>query len=189
MGRPPLHDEGKLKRDLVECLWEQGYDTPISAVVESTGAKAASLYARFGSKKGMLLAALDAYAEDHLADLRRLLTSVPPGPQRIRAVLESAVKCFDDPMRRGCFLVNSILEADIRDGEFAACLQKHMTDIRMELSWALAETPGLAENFSIEAAAQFLQVQIWGLKVMARLNPRRDLGEQLIEQTMHALFG
>ena len=56
MGRPPLHDEEKLKRDLVECLWEQGYDTPISAVVESTGAKAASLYARFGSKKGMLLA-------------------------------------------------------------------------------------------------------------------------------------
>lgn len=189
MGRPPLHDEEKLKRDMVECLWAQGYDTPISAVVESTGAKAASLYSRFGSKKGMLLAALDAYAEDHLADLRRLLAGLPPGPQRIRAVLESAVMCFDDPMRRGCFLVNSILEADIRDNEFAACLQKHMADIRMELSWALAETPGLAENFSIEAAAQFLQVQIWGLKVMARLNPRRDLGEQLIDQTMHALFG
>lgn len=189
MGRPPLHDEEKLKRDMVECLWEQGYDTPISAVVESTGAKAASLYARFGSKRGMLLAALDAYAEDHLADLRRLLTGLPPGPERIRAVLESAVECFDDPLRRGCFLVNSILEADIRDNEFAVCLQKHMADIRTELSWALAETPGLREKFSIEAAAQFLQVQIWGLKVMARLNPRRDLGEQLIEQTMHALFG
>lgn len=56
MGRPPLHDDAKLKQDMVDCLWQLGYDAPISAVVQSTGAKAASLYARFGSKKGMLLA-------------------------------------------------------------------------------------------------------------------------------------
>lgn len=83
MGRPPLHDDAKLKQDMVDCLWQLGYDAPISAVVQSTGAKAASLYARFGSKKGMLLAALDVYAEDHLADLHRLLNSMPPGPERI----------------------------------------------------------------------------------------------------------
>ena len=101
MGRPPLHDDARLKQDMVNCLWQLGFDAPISAVVESTGAKAASLYARFGSKKGMLLAALDAYAEEHLADLQRLLHGMPPGQARIRAVLEKAIECFDDPLHRG----------------------------------------------------------------------------------------
>ena len=70
MGRPPLHDDAKLKQDMVDCLWQLGYDAPISAVVQSTGAKAASLYARFGSKKGMLLAALDVYAYEMVRKAR-----------------------------------------------------------------------------------------------------------------------
>ncbi len=189
MGRPPLHDDAKLKQDMVDCLWQFGYDAPISAVVQSTGAKAASLYARFGSKKGMLLAALDVYAEDHLADLHSLLNSMPPGSERIRAVLEKALDCFDDPLHRGCFLVNGVLEANAGEPEFAERLQKHMADIRTEFSWALAETPGLSGFFSIEGAAWFLQAQIWGLKIMARLNPQRELGQRLVEQAMYALFG
>ena len=189
MGRPPLHDDARLKQDMVNCLWQLGFDAPISAVVESTGAKAASLYARFGSKKGMLLAALDAYAEEHLADLQRLLHGMPPGQARIRVVLEKAIECFDDPLHRGCFLVNGVLEANAGEPEFAERLRKHMGDIRTELSWALAETPGLSRVFSIEGAAWFLQAQIWGLKVMARLNPRRELGQRLVEQAMFALFG
>ena len=189
MGRPPLHDDAKLKQDMVDCLWQLGYDAPISAVVQSTGAKAASLYARFGSKKGMLLAALDVYAEDHLADLHRLLNSMPPGPERIRAVLEKAIDCFDDPLHRGCFVVYGGLEANAGEAEFAERLQKHMADIRTEFSWALAETPGLSGFFSIEGAAWFLQAQIWGLKIMARLNPQRELGQRLVEQAMYALFG
>ena len=64
-----------------------------------------------------------------------------------------------------------------------------MADIRTEFSWALAETPGLSGFFSIEGAAWFLQAQIWGLKIMARLNPQRELGQRLVEQAMYALFG
>lgn len=189
MGRPPAHDTAKLTRDLVQCFWERGCDAPVSAVLESTGAKAASLYARFGSKKGMLLAALDAYAREHLDDLRKLLASLPPEPMRIRAVLDSAVKCFDDPLHRGCLLVNGVLEAGPQHPDVTERLQKHMRDIRAEFSWALSETPGLSGFFTVESAAQYLQAQVWALKIMARLNPRHDLGQQLVEQAMYALFG
>ena len=33
MGRPPLHDDAKLKQDMVDCLWQFGYDAPISAAI------------------------------------------------------------------------------------------------------------------------------------------------------------
>ena len=63
MGRPPSYDHTMLLREIIDCLWERGYAaTPISVIVQETGVNAASLYARFGSKKGIMLAALDLYA-------------------------------------------------------------------------------------------------------------------------------
>ena len=52
MGRPPSYDHTMLLREIIDCLWERGYAaTPISVIVQETGVNAASLYARFGSKR------------------------------------------------------------------------------------------------------------------------------------------
>ena len=64
MGRPLSYDHTILLREIIDCLWERGYAaTPISVIVQETGVNAASLYARFGIKKCIMLASMDMYSK------------------------------------------------------------------------------------------------------------------------------
>ncbi len=189
MGRPPAYDHGALLRELIDCLWERGYAaTPISVLVERTGVNAASLYARFGSKKGIMLAALELYGQETLEGLERLLASTRPGAAQVRAVLEHATESFDDPRARGCFLVNSVTNVSADTPDFGDAVAAYMREIRDRLRDALREAPGLRPGLTPEEGAVFVQNQVWGLKVMARMRPERSMGEIVIRQTLHALF-
>ncbi len=189
MGRPPAYDADALLDALIECLWERGYAaTPVSALVEKTGVNAASLYARFGSKNGIMLAALDTYAKATLDGLRRILDSTPPGAGQVRAVLEHAMESFADPRARGCFLVNTIMNVSTETPDFASAVAGYMETIREMLEDALAGAPGLRPGITPKDAALFVQVQIWGIKLMVRLRADPGMGGSLVRRTLEALF-
>ena len=80
MGRPPSYDHTMLLREIIDCLWERGYAaTPISVIVQETGVNAASLYARFGSKKGSCLRRWTWYAKETIDALEALLAADAAG--------------------------------------------------------------------------------------------------------------
>ena len=189
MGRPPAYDEKALIDAIIECLWEKGYAaTPVSSLVEETGVNAASLYARFGSKKGIMLAALNAYAERTIEEISAVLKSLPPGEAQIRAVLRHALHSFADPRARGCFLVNSITNVSQDTPDFTEALARYMGAIRGLLEVELAKAPGLRPGLSPTEAALLVQVQIWGIKLMSRMHLDADMGEAVVRQTLQNLF-
>lgn len=189
MGRPPSYDHTVLLREIIDCLWERGYAaTPVSVIVQETGVNAASLYARFGSKKGIMLAALDLYAKETIDALETLLASTPPGAGQVRAILEHAVQSFEDPRARGCFLVNSVTNVSADTPDFAIAVEGYMEQIRGRIRDALKKAPGLRPEVTPEEAALYVQVQVWGLKVMARMRPDKALAETIVRQTLTALF-
>lgn len=189
MGRPPAYDEDALLDALIECLWERGYAaTPVSTLVEKTGVNAASLYARYGSKSGIMMAALDAYAGATIKGLRRILDATPPGARQVRSVLEHAMESFTDPRARGCFLVNTIMNVSTDTPDFSLAVAAHMETIRGMLEEALTEAPGLRPGLAPGEASVFVQTQIWGIKLMVRLRADPAMGEALIRQTLAALF-
>lgn len=189
MGRPRGYKEKDLLHGIINCLWVQGYAaTPISEIVERTGVNAASLYGKYGSKKGIMLAALELYAQETIADLEKLLGSVPAGPLQIKAVLEHAVAAFEDPEARGCFLVNSLASFTEDAPEFTDAVVGYMAAIRERLTRALAGAPGLRSSLTPAQAALFVQTQVWGLKIMARTRPTPEMGQIVIRQTLVALF-
>lgn len=190
MGRPPAYQKEKLLEEIVACLWKQGYaSTPISTLIQNTGVNAASLYALFGSKKGMMLAALEAYAQETSQELTMLLAREKPGRRQIQALLEHILEAsLADPQARGCFLVNSILEANPEAPDIAGKIAEYMEGLRAILAAQLALAPDLQPGLSAGEAALFLQTQIWGLKLMARMGPSRELGQSVIRQTIRTLF-
>lgn len=189
MGRPPAYDHDVLLNEIIECLWERGYAaTPVSALVQETGVNAPSLYARFGSKKGIMLAALDAYGQKTVEGVETLLASVPPGAAQVRAILDHALESFDDPRRRGCFLVNSIMSISEDMPEFTEAVEGYMARIRGLLRDGLAAAPGLRPGVTPEEAALFVQMQVWAIKLMARMHPSREMGEAVIRRTLVSLF-
>ena len=135
MGRPPSYDHTMLLREIIDCLWERGYAaTPISVIVQETGVNAASLYARFGSKKGTVT---------------NISTDTP---------------------------------------DFAMAVADYMEQIRGRIKDALKRAPGLRPEVTPEDAALYVQVQVWGLKVMARMRPDKAAGKVVVRQTLTALF-
>ena len=189
MGRPPSYNHTALLREIIDCLWERGYAaTPISAIVQETGVNAASLYARFGSKKGIMLAALDLYAKETIDALETLLASTPPGAGQVRAILQHAMLSFEDSRARGCFLVNSVTNVSTDTPDFAIAVEGYMEQIRGRIRDALRNAPGLRPEVTPEEAALYVQVQVWGLKVMARMRPDKTLAEAAVRQTLTALF-
>lgn len=189
MGRPPSYDQDVLLQEIIECLWERGYAaTPVSTLVQETGVNAPSLYARFGSKKGIMLAALDAYGQKTVEGIETLLASVPPGAAQVRAVLDHALESFDDPRRRGCFLVNSIMSISEDMPEFTEAVEGYMERIRGHLRDGLAAAPGLRPGVTPEEAALFVQMQVWAIKLMARMHPSREMGEAVVRRTLASLF-
>ena len=189
MGRPPSYDHTMLLREIIDCLWERGYAaTPISVIVQETGVNAASLYARFGSKKGIMLAALDLYAKETIDALEALLAATQPGAGQVRAILEHAMGSFEDPRARGCFLVNTVTNISTDTPDFAMAVADYMGQIRGSIKDALKHAPGLRPEVTPEDAALYVQVQVWGLKVMARMRPDKAAGKVVVRQTLTALF-
>ena len=181
MGRPSSYDHTMLLREIIDCLWERGYAaTPISVIVQETGVNAASLYARFGSKKGIMLAALDLYAKETI--------DAQPGAGQVRAILEHAMGSFEDPRARGCFLVNTVTNISTDTPDFAMAVADYMEQIRGRIKDALKRAPGLRPEVTPEDAALYVQVQVWGLKVMARMRPDKAAGKVVVRQTLTALF-
>src|ERR1700730_2070011 len=63
MGRPRAFDAEKALDEAMEVFWRHGYDgATIAQLTDAMGINPASLYAAFGSKEGLLKAALARYA-------------------------------------------------------------------------------------------------------------------------------
>ncbi|MBV8454007.1 MAG: TetR/AcrR family transcriptional regulator [Deltaproteobacteria bacterium] len=106
----------KFDRDAVlgramKLFWRRGYEaTSLDDLVEAMGINRASLYATFGSKQKLFLAAFERYLCEIGAPIMAPLND--PDPRRgIRLMLEAILsRCVDLRYPRGCFQTNTALE-------------------------------------------------------------------------------
>jgi TetR/AcrR family transcriptional repressor of nem operon len=104
-------DRNEVLERAMRLFWQRGYEgTSIDDLVTATGINRGSLYATFGSKCGLFLAALERYV---------LLFGVPlmpspedPDPRRaIERMFDAIITRTSDPQwPRGCFMTNTALE-------------------------------------------------------------------------------
>src|SRR5579863_2709304 len=64
LGRPREFDTGKALDEAMEVFWRHGYEgATIAELTSAMGINPPSLYSAFGSKEGLLKAALDRYSQ------------------------------------------------------------------------------------------------------------------------------
>lgn len=172
MARPASFDREQVLERATQAFWEHGYcGTSISQLVEATRLNPGSLYAAFDSKQGLFLAALDHYAGQSLLRLRRVLDRAPDPLRGIETFLLGTIQgAVGAGQRRGCLLVNSVLEVGRHDAAVQRRVKGHLDEIEALFAAALrdAQAAGLvAADRSVEALATFLMTTIWGLRVLA----------------------
>jgi TetR/AcrR family transcriptional repressor of nem operon len=191
MARPVTFDRDEVLGRATEVFWEHGYcDTSVSQLVEATRLKPGSLYAAFESKEGLFLAALDQYAQQSSRRLRKLLAEAPDPLKGVERIFEQLADSGRHEARRGCLLVNSVLEVGRVNPTVQARARAHLTEIEAILRGALEQARAkgqLAAGKSPESLAKFLMTTIWGLRVLGGTGADRESARLVIAEALSLL--
>jgi TetR/AcrR family transcriptional repressor of nem operon len=192
MARPREFDEAAALDTATDCFWRDGYETTsVRDLAASMGITGTSLYNAFGDKRSLFRRALQRYADRSSRErVARLEATLAP-KQAVRAFLcEIVERSLDDRDRRGCLLVNSALEIARHDPELGAEVAARLGEIeaffRRAVTAAQADRSVPPDRDPADLARLLLGVTL-GVRVLARLNPQRELLEGMVRPALALL--
>ncbi|MGL5532247.1 MAG: TetR/AcrR family transcriptional regulator [Plesiomonas shigelloides] len=171
----------------METFRAHGYSkTTMQQLVAATGLHPGSIYAAFGNKRGLFLAAIEHYVAERSRFRQQMLTA-DPSPL---AALHHYLNLVAGEMVQGvCLVTRSLLElgedADLRAQ--LALIYHHMEhDFRALLLRAqkLGEVP---LERDIEVLTLYLMTGIQGLVTVAKCHPERETLHAVVAQLMGGL--
>jgi AcrR family transcriptional regulator len=188
MGRPREFDREDALDEAMEVFWRRGYEgATIAELTGAMGINPPSLYAAFGSKEGLLKAALDRYSQKREACMAELLEAPTAREMVERLRLKLADLQTDPDNPPGCLLVAGGLACGVGSENIPFELAAHRAQTEDELRARLIrarEEGDLAEDADPAALARYLSAVIAGIGVLASAGATR---EQLREVAMVAV--
>jgi len=169
-------------------FWEKGYEaTSITDLIDATGVKRQSLYNAFGGKQELFVRALLKFDAERQRSVLAALEAKGTPLDSIKAVFDLAV---EDPLKRGCFLVNTALE-----------IQGHNEEVKIQAATAVEDFKNFYERLidqgkevgeiptSVDtaAAASGLLAALFGMRVMGRGTCSPETLRQVADQALRLL--
>jgi TetR/AcrR family transcriptional repressor of nem operon len=184
MARPRGFDENVVLDRAVDVFWRQGYEsTAIGELCSATELNPGSIYAAFGDKRGLFVAALKRYAESVSAAVIVTLDTTPSGEAAIRSYFAILVDGMVHGRRRwGCLVTNTLVEQHAADKEIAALIARHLAKLEAAFVRALGRDGAVPADAAERAGA--LVCFVLGLNVMAKSHPGRAKLEALVSTTV-----
>ena len=119
MARPVHVDPQEAVAKAMDLFWEHGYQSvSVDEIVQSTGLNRHTLYNKYGSKFGLLTAALTEYRTRVLDRIEQLLDEPGTCRERIQNLLRvrephGGQGVWDQMLTQGCFAIR--VTAELRD--------------------------------------------------------------------------
>ncbi|MEV4754515.1 helix-turn-helix domain-containing protein [Micromonospora sp. NPDC049559] len=162
----------------MDVFRHKGYEgTSMRDLAQATGLGSGSLYAAFGSKDGLYLAALDLYRQRYATPLAEMLRSGNDARDVIREVFVGVVDdIVRDGRRQACLIVGAAMERAHSDLRVAERLRSTTQSLELTLFDLLAEGQlrgDIPADRSASDLAVFLVTSLQGLRVMGAINPDR----------------
>lgn len=171
LGRPRQFKIDDAVYQAMLVFWAKGYEgTTIPDLTEAIGINRPSLYAAFGSKRGLFKLALDRYRSEPASYVNRALAK-STAVEAFAALLTGVIDLVTDPERPGgCLFVCGSLARGADDGETQRKLAERRiegeTDIRLRFERAITEGD-LPPDSDPAALAKLAATMLWGLSVQA----------------------
>jgi TetR/AcrR family transcriptional repressor of nem operon len=191
-GRPREFDTDSVLKRASQVFWSHGYHaTSVDDLCKATGLLRGSLYGVFGDKHGIMLAALDHYAEGSVARLAERLNAPVPAEEALRnALLHYARVACGLTGERSCFITNTTLEMQPDD----EALRKRVAAIQRRLATLLAAavirgqaSGAFNSTLDEKAVGDFLLCVMQGLRVLGRVAHQEDALIDIVDVAMRAL--
>jgi TetR/AcrR family transcriptional regulator, transcriptional repressor for nem operon len=194
MARPKEFDTAKVLERAMLQFWAHGYEaTSIEDLVEVTGIKRGSIYAAFGDKEGLFLAALDRYSETVASSMVTELTESDP-ERAIKWVLESIVRSATRARKHppGCLLTNTALECSMNGDLISGNVQRNFKRIESAMYTAVrrAQSAGsLAPTRDAKRLARFFFGVVQGLNVMNKAGTSPEVLKDMAKVALNVWHG
>ena len=191
MPRKKEFDVDEAVRAAMEVFWLKGYDgTSVDDLIEATGVKRQSLYNALGEKRDMFMKALLKYEAEELRQALKQVESLETGRQSIEYLFTVLVdQCSTDKTRRGCFLVNTSLEAchgeDVESvvggaiGDFEAFFKRCLKRAQKE--------GHIPSTINVTTTASGLLATYIGIRVVARTSQAGKLIKNMAKHALQSL--
>ncbi|HZU45669.1 MAG TPA: TetR/AcrR family transcriptional regulator [Mycobacterium sp.] len=117
-GRPRAYNPDTALQRARDTFWRNGFAaTSLDGLAAAMGMNRPSIYAGFGDKQDLYVAAVDRYAADSRAWLAHQLGLPRPLRAALRAIYRDATSFYlaGDDAPRGCFLVGTAVTESTRD--------------------------------------------------------------------------
>lgn len=180
-------DRDLVLRSAMEAFRTRGYaKTTMQELVAATGLHPGSLYAAFGNKRSLLLAAVDHYVQEKCALRRHCFEQASP----LAGLHAYFSQLVDDALHGSCLVTRTLMELAEQDEELHLRCKAIYGELERELAQQLQrarECGELAAGCDIPALTALLQVNIQGLITFAQCHPDRLLLEGVVTQLMAAL--
>lgn len=124
-GRPRAYDPEHALKRARDAFWRTGYSgTSLDALSDATGMNRPSLYAAFGDKRALYLAAVDRYIETGRDLMLGALSPDVPLAEGLQQVYDGALALYlpVDGDARGCFLIGTSTVEAMTDPDVRARL-------------------------------------------------------------------
>lgn len=147
-GRPRGFEKDAALAAALQVFWRQGFEaTSLDDLTDAMGISRSSFYACFGSKRGVLLAALEDYARAAQARLKALADG--PAEKTLPVMLESIA--IPEGSANGCMLVNCITELAPKDPDVAQEGRNHLEELERIFAKVLSPQDPAAEAATARA--------------------------------------
>lgn len=192
MARPREFDVDDALQRALEVFWQKGYAaTSMQDLVAAMRIQKASLYAAFGDKHSLYLAALRRYQQETIEEFTAFLAKATSPVAAIREFLaEVADYASGKHGLRGCFCVNASTELAPLDQEVADLLQAHHQRMETLLAAVLerARTMGeIGKRADCRSLATFLLGIVVAMNVLGKQRATRKQLQALVDQATRAL--
>lgn len=192
MPREKAFDIEATLRKAMHAFWSRGYEaTSMQDLVERMEINRASLYAAYGDKHALFLAALRLYDEEMrrraLADLE---ARFPPREAIRQLFLAFTGQVQGKRPGRGCLLTNTALERAAHDPEAARIVAHAQEQIEAFFARMIARAQEAGETparLDASAAAKGLLAALIGVIVLVRSRPDPKLLEAIVDEALSRL--
>jgi TetR/AcrR family transcriptional repressor of nem operon len=178
----------------MELFWTQGYNGTSTRDLEGAlGIGAGSLYAAFGSKDALFVAALAHYVErwKPLAmAMREAVAGGAPVKDSVREFFVAMGRRISAENHNGCLLVKAVMERSGQDPDVDAVVQRLMTELESVLVEVIArgqERGEIGSKRAPQELARFLLMSMHGLRVLRLVHPDPTATDAAFEVALSCL--
>jgi AcrR family transcriptional regulator len=176
---------------VLPVFWRDGFEgASVQELAAAVGVSKPSLYAAYGNKEALFLAALERYLSAFAAGLVEQLESEPDGRAAMRQYLRDTVALYTDRSHPfGCLIVTAATTSDsaavpeaVRSA-LCASMRKAATVIEERLRRAQRDGH-LRESADVSAMAHYFHTVTSGLSVQAKAGTSRETMLLVVDEAM-----